>query len=175
MAGTTTNNGWDYPTSTDYVKDGATAIQTLATDIDTSTGKGLIAWQSYAPTLANGWAAGNGTFSAAYCQIGKTVHVRVGFTFGSTTTKSANQLRITLPVNANTNAITATSSGFNYAVCAGSGLTPTYVTIGGADYVSFNIPNAAGTYISRVNLTSTVPATWVTGDYIAFNLTYEAA
>jgi len=36
MAGTTTNYAWDYPTSTDYVKDGATAIQTLATDIDTT-------------------------------------------------------------------------------------------------------------------------------------------
>lgn len=36
MAGTTTAFGWDYPTSTDLVKDGASAIQTLATDIDTS-------------------------------------------------------------------------------------------------------------------------------------------
>ena len=39
MAGTTTNNGWDYPSSTDLVKDGAVNIQTLAQDIDTSTGK----------------------------------------------------------------------------------------------------------------------------------------
>ena len=36
MAGTTSAFGWDYPTSTDYVKDGATAIQTLADDIDAS-------------------------------------------------------------------------------------------------------------------------------------------
>ena len=36
MAGTTTAFGWNYPTSTDLVKDGATAIQTLADDIDTS-------------------------------------------------------------------------------------------------------------------------------------------
>ena len=36
MAGTTSAFGWDYPTSTDLVKDGATAIQTLADDIDTS-------------------------------------------------------------------------------------------------------------------------------------------
>ena len=36
MAGTTSAFGWDYPTSTDFVKDGATAIQTLADDIDTS-------------------------------------------------------------------------------------------------------------------------------------------
>lgn len=35
MAGTTTNYALDYPTSTDLVRNGATAIQTLATDIDT--------------------------------------------------------------------------------------------------------------------------------------------
>jgi hypothetical protein len=36
MAGQTTNYLFDYPTSTDYVKDGAAAIQTLATDVDTT-------------------------------------------------------------------------------------------------------------------------------------------
>jgi hypothetical protein len=36
MATTTPNYGWDVPTSTDYVKDGATAIETLGDDIDTS-------------------------------------------------------------------------------------------------------------------------------------------
>jgi hypothetical protein len=34
MAGQTTNYLFDYPTSTDYVKDGATAIETLADDVD---------------------------------------------------------------------------------------------------------------------------------------------
>ena len=36
MAGTTTNYGWTYPTSTDLVKDGATAIQTAAQGVDTT-------------------------------------------------------------------------------------------------------------------------------------------
>lgn len=35
MAGTTTNYGIDYPTSSDLVRNGATAMQTLATDVDT--------------------------------------------------------------------------------------------------------------------------------------------
>ena len=34
MATTTPNYGWDVPTSTDYVKDGATAIETLGDEID---------------------------------------------------------------------------------------------------------------------------------------------
>jgi hypothetical protein len=36
MATTTPNYGWDVPTSTDYVKDGATAIESLGDDIDAS-------------------------------------------------------------------------------------------------------------------------------------------
>jgi hypothetical protein len=38
MAGNTTNFNIAYPTSTDYVKDGATAIQTVATGFDTRLG-----------------------------------------------------------------------------------------------------------------------------------------
>jgi hypothetical protein len=36
MATTTPNYGWDVPTSSDYVKDGALAIETLGDDIDAS-------------------------------------------------------------------------------------------------------------------------------------------
>ena len=38
MATTTPNFGFDVPTSTDYVKDGATAIETLGDDIDDKFG-----------------------------------------------------------------------------------------------------------------------------------------
>ena len=38
MATTTPNYGWSVPTSTDYVKDGATAIETLGDAIDASFG-----------------------------------------------------------------------------------------------------------------------------------------
>jgi len=38
MAGATTNYSIDYPTSTDLVRNGATAMQTLATDVDTLLG-----------------------------------------------------------------------------------------------------------------------------------------
>jgi hypothetical protein len=41
MAGTTTNYAFNYPTSTDLVKDGATAIQTLATNVDTAMNAAL--------------------------------------------------------------------------------------------------------------------------------------
>ena len=38
MAGTTANNSWPYPESSDFVADGATAIENLADAIDTDLG-----------------------------------------------------------------------------------------------------------------------------------------
>lgn len=172
---TTTNNGWETPDDTDLVKDGALAMRTLGNAIDTSVGEGLLAWKSYAPSLANGWANGNGTWNAAYLQIGKMVFVRGRFTFGSTTTKSANQLRITLPVSANTNSFFSSAGGLNFATAGGGTTNLTWCSVGGADYVIMNALVASGTYLLRQSLTSTVPATWTTGDSIDFNITYEAA
>ena len=59
--GTTTNNGWTYPESTDLVKDGATAIQTLADDIDTTLGV-------YAPSSSGLTLINTTTFSAVASQ-----------------------------------------------------------------------------------------------------------
>jgi hypothetical protein len=174
MAGTTTNNGWDYPTSTDYVKDGATAIQTLATDIDTSTGKGLIAWQSWAPTLSGGWLNGNGTWAAEYAQLGKTVFVRGDFTVGSTTTKGTG-LTISLPVTARSGSITTASVAPASATVGGSNTQILFGYIGTTTTFTLFAMNAAGTYLTRTNVTATVPATWATSDEINFAFTYEAA
>lgn len=174
MATTTPNNGWTVPTSTDYVKDGATAIETLGDAIDASVGTGLLAWQTYAPALANGWANGNGTWTAQYCQIGKTVHARGVFTFGSTTTKSVNRMRITLPVAPSTNAQVTTASLITNAVCAGVGTT-TWANVGAGTFLEMSVLNVASTYALRSDVTSTIPATWATGDIIRFTVTYEAA
>jgi hypothetical protein len=73
MAGQTTNYLFDYPTSTDYVKDGATAIQTLATDVDTTLftalggaypGLRLIKKQTIGTSVTS--VNVTGAFSAAY-------------------------------------------------------------------------------------------------------------
>lgn len=68
MATTTPNYGWDVPTSTDYVKDGATAIETLGDDIDASlfsitNGKNVGLSFISAQTVS---AAGTITFSNVY-------------------------------------------------------------------------------------------------------------
>jgi hypothetical protein len=67
--GTTTNNGWTYPESTDLVKDGATAIETLATNIDTTLGvyadPGLVLLNTTSFSGVTAQAVNN-VFSATY-------------------------------------------------------------------------------------------------------------
>ena len=72
MAGTTTNYGWTYPTSTDLVKDGATAIQTAIQGADTSlfnitTGKnvGLVPLNTTTFTAQSSVSI-NSVFSSTY-------------------------------------------------------------------------------------------------------------
>ena len=73
MATTTPNYGWDVPTSTDYVKDGATAIETLGDDIDATLwtalggaypGLRLIKKQTIGTGVTS--VSVTGAFSAAY-------------------------------------------------------------------------------------------------------------
>ena len=72
MATTTPNYGWDVPTSTDYVADGAVAIETLGDDIDASlfsiTGGKNVSYSLIADTTLSGAASVNfeNCFSSAY-------------------------------------------------------------------------------------------------------------
>lgn len=111
MATTTPNNGWAVPTSTDLVKDGAVAIETLGDAIDASVGTGLLAWTSYTPTLTattTNPTIGNSVWDAAYCKIGKTVHVRIKLTLGSTFAVGSGAYVFSLPI--------APKSGTEYPV-----------------------------------------------------------
>ena len=174
MATTTPNNGWSVPTSTDYVKDGASAIETLGDAIDASVGTGLLAWQSWAPTLSGGWANGNGTWTVAkYCKLGKTVFVKASFTIGSTTTKGTNFL-VSLPFTAVTHANVNEAAGLVYWTPAG------IASVGEIYVVSTTTARAMamktdGAYLDLTQATATVPGTWATNNTITFNFSYEAA
>lgn len=174
MATTTPLNGWPVPTSTDYVKDGASAIEALGDAIDTSVGSGLLAWQSWAPTLSGGWLNGNGVWTAHYAKLGKLVFVRARFVVGSTTTKGTN-LQISLPVTAavNQSTVVATTQGF----CTAGGVNTNILWgyLSGTTTVTLFAIGSAGTYINRANVTATVPATWATSDDFVYNIVYEAA
>ena len=64
MAGTTTIMGLPYPTSTDLVKDGATAIESLADDLDIKTGLVLVKSQTIGTAVAS--VTVTDAFSAKY-------------------------------------------------------------------------------------------------------------
>ncbi len=171
MATTTPNNGWPVPTSTDYVKDGASAIESLGDAIDTSVGTGLLAWTSWAPTLSGGWLNGNGVWTAKYAQIGKIVHVAANFVVGSTTTKGTSLL-VNLPITANADRIINFVS--NNTV-AGSSLNVLLGINNSNTTIQMRVLNASATYLTHGQVTATVPATWATGDELNMAFTYQAA
>jgi len=172
MAGTTTNNGWDYPTSTDLLKDGALAIQTLATDIDTSVGTGLLAWTAYTPTF-NNFTLGNGTISFAYSQIGKVVNVRGLITLGTTSVMGSN-MDISTPVTGNASAA-GMVVGTSILGDTGTARFLASVTLDTTTRFVLFCMLASGSYVSRTGLASNTPFLWTSTDSIQIQATYQAA
>lgn len=171
---TTTNNGWETPDDTDLVKDGALAMRTLGNAIDTSVGTGLLAWQSWAPTLSGGWANGNGTWEAFYVKIGKIIHVDAAFTLGSTTTKGTT-LTMSLPVTAKRPGTNSSRTIGNAIAFLGSGFHALTMLQNATTTVTLYAINSGTAYAQAASITTAIPATWGTGDRLHVSLTYEAA
>jgi hypothetical protein len=132
------------------------------------------AWKTWAPVLSGGWANGNGTYNyAKYAQIGKTVHVAVFFTLGSTTTKGAS-LEISLPVAPNRPFAARLYEGVGKCNAGGTNVIMLVENIAGNDKAVCTVLGAAGTYANITGISATVPGTWVTGNTFMFNFTYEA-
>lgn len=101
--GTTSNYSWPYPESSDYVADGATAIENLADAIDTTVGGLVGTWTSYSPT----WTAsvtnpsvGSGILAGFYCQISDLVVGQVYIQTGSGYNRGDGNYYVSLPVSA---------------------------------------------------------------------------
>lgn len=132
MATTTPNYGWDVPTSTDYVKDGATAIETLGDDIDATLyaalggaypGLRLIKKQTIGSAVSS--VSVTGAFSATYDDykiliVGGTSSQTTGASMqlGSSTSAYKYTLNYVSYGGANTILTSASASSFVYAgVC----------------------------------------------------------
>jgi hypothetical protein len=125
------------------------------------------AWKSFTPSWTN-LTVGNGTNVGSYAIHGKTCVFRTTLTFGSTTSISG-AVSYTLPVTA------ATYSDISWIgnvrlKSAGGGFLGLINSSG-----SIVVLNAASTYLATNNLSSTVPATWTTGDTIVVTAVYEIA
>jgi hypothetical protein len=137
MAGQTTNYLFDYPTSTDYVKDGATAIETLADDVDATLftalggaypGLRLIKKQTIGSAVSS--VTVTGAFSATYDNYLITISggvssiiTGINLTLGSTATGYYRGGLFNTYSTASTNGVN-TNNGASYASgCVGSTLS----------------------------------------------------
>ena len=178
MATTTPNNGWAVPTSTDYVKDGATAIETLGDAIDTSAGKTWLAWTAFTPTWT-GVTVGNGVYNQShYVLIGKTAHVAVDLSLGTTSAVAVTGgVTLTLPANL------ARKNTFNTGVSFCSFHDTGVNNYGGQPLISqlsaqnwlLRALSADATYAALAGISSTIPFTWGSTDRIVFAATFEVA
>jgi hypothetical protein len=129
------------------------------------------AWTSFTPTWTN-LTVGNGTGVYKYQQIGKQVFARYKFTLGSTSAMGTNP-NVTLPINP-----ASGSGGFSSYT-----LSLTDVGVGGFNgnvsedtnklYLSVGI--TSGSFLNGGTITATTPFTWVTGDFLTFDVYYEVA
>ena len=132
-----------------------------------------VAWQSWTPTLAN-LTIGNGTLTCAYTQVGKTVLGRFTVLFG-TTTSMGTLPTFTLPVTASATTFTGGNQGLAMLEDASAGSFLGFVFATSTTVMGIYSMAAASTYATTANITSTVPFTWATNDYIGATFSYEAA
>ncbi len=168
---TLTNKTLTSPAINSGVLDAATTLGGVS---GTTLAADQTAWSTYTPTLT-GITLGNGTLSARYKQIGKTVRVSLSLTLGTTTSVTSGAA-VSLPVAASASNLFAGGTIRCYDTSSAS-------IYGGV--VGFEGNNAAQLYVhitggvgssaslSLVN--TTVPFIWAASDKLLVEFSYEAA
>lgn len=149
----TTHLALPYPLGSD-IPQGNAQIQALAEALDALIGG---PWQSFTPSYTGLY--GNGTLDARYKKIGRTVHMFVHLTFGSTTTTG----NFGFPTGV------VGSRNVGTAVCRDVSAAATSTLLAMQSSNIIQIRGSAGA------ISSTSPFTWATGDEIAFQMTYESS
>lgn len=140
----------------------------------TGTGSTWV-WQSWVPTWTN-VTIGNGTVVANYIQTGKTVNYYVKFTLGGSSAITGT-IGLTMPTAMSTaygNSDTQIDATINIIDNGTAQFYGTH-TIATRTTMSVFVLNAASTYLTRTNTSSTVPMTWVSGDFLEISGTYQGA
>lgn len=175
---TNANNGSIYGISVTASKFSAAALTNgTVTPEKLVTGTGTTwPWQSWTPTWTN-LTVGNGTVTAHYAQIGKTVYFHVRLLFGSTSVMSTGP-KFSLPVTASSNYIFTTPFNKIFHVYIEDNGTASYfgpALFDTSTTMTLQVFNAAGTYLTNATITSTAPMTWTTNDSLDVQGFYEAA
>lgn len=147
-------------------------------NLNTTAGELGGTWQSWTPTLGN-FVVGSGTLIAKYTMVGKTVHFRFTFIYGSGSSVSGT-MRATLPV--------PPAADYEYAAINGDYIGKVTVTdnvtavyegnarlIDSSSTINFVLQGATSTYVNQPSsVTGGAPMTWATGDRLYWSGTYEA-
>jgi hypothetical protein len=172
MATTTPNYGWPVPTSTDLVKDGATAIEALGDAVDATVfSLGVSgAWTSYTPTFRTGVDTKTATISyAKYKQLGKTLVVQVRLTATQAGTAS-QKVNISLP------------AGFTYQNDNANSVQGSFLILDAGTAFYVGVANIQSGYIYGISYNtvdymgaSGPTMTIANNDVIGFNIIVEVA
>jgi hypothetical protein len=155
------------------IANGAIQPQALVTGTGTSW-----AWSSWTPTWTN-LTVGNGTVTANFIQIGKTIIGRIKMVFGSTSSISGD-VGFTAPV-AGLSVYSSSPASGNVGVVrlinVGTGAFFGNIAFGdGSNTVlKLNAQSTNATYAGDATLSSTIPFTWTNGSIFFGTFTYETA
>lgn len=126
-------------------------------------------WKTWTPTFTN-LTVGNGTLSAYYAQIGKTVLYRIRLIFG-TTTSISGAISVDFPASL--------SANYNAAAPVGNAVFTDENTLAyfGQHWRSGQIVvmNSSPGYVGATAVQATIPFTWTTTDKLDITGSYEAA
>lgn len=135
----------------------------LASQLDSAFGNA--GWTAYTPTMTN-VTVGNGTFSCAYVQVGKTMTVRFKFTMGSTSSVTGT-FTASLPGDPTSYAIAsayiADASGSDY---------PAQALMSGNTF-TIRVSNSAGTFAVWAAANSTTPVVPAVNDVYTATIIYQ--
>lgn len=143
--------------------------------INTGTFGSSWAWTSYIPTFTN-FTIGNGTVTASYTQIGRTIFAR-GFVTLGTTSAMAVQPIMSLPVTSSSSIYVSDRSPLGTSSLNDTGTAEYESTVKWKTSTTAALwaLNAAGTYATNANINSTAPFTWTSTDTFSWSISYEAA
>lgn len=140
--------------------------------LDTTSGELGGAYQTYVPSFTN-FTLGDGTVSASYTTVGKTV-IYVGRVVLGTTSSMGTQPIISLPVTsiAYTGGVTL---GCVYVQDLGTGEYDGLAIWRSTTTSHLWVKSSGGAYVGISNIQSTVPMTWTTGDNFSWSIIYQSA
>lgn len=142
--------------------------------LDAFMSGGDVAWTSYTPAFT-GLTVGNGTIVAKWMRVGRMVHVRFHLTLGSTSSV-AGAVTVALPITAVAYPGTAGTTPFGLARhFDGANAFEGVIIYSSTSVARIGVYDASATHLKAVDLSSTIPFTWGTGDELAGQFCYEAA